>query len=128
MHSDELRKLNEGIEDPALYKIINELITRSDLHTAAIAAMHEPGVCSQLDNDMALLTHHVAPKKKYTVEDIVIEPYGSWHVIRCGDRWISQNWAKLWGTYGEASVFSSRHAEIVAAGLRATNNLPEEYK
>ena len=127
MHSDELRKLNEGIEDPALYKIINELITRSDLHTAAIAAMHEPGVCSQLDNDMALLTAHVAPKKKYTVEDIKrgISDV-DWHYIYCGEYGYSTSgWCKQ---RPDGSCFKKEVADVIYAGLRATNNLPEEYK
>lgn len=126
MHSDELRKLNEGIEDPALYKIIGELITRSDMQTAAIVAMHEPGVCSQLDNDMALLTHHVAPPKKYTVEDIVLlVDGGNLFHVRCGEyEWAPFGWRKEVGL----NSWMKKTAEAIAAGLRATNNLPEEYK
>jgi len=37
MHSDELKKLVLNLSNPTMSKILDELITRSDLHTAAIA-------------------------------------------------------------------------------------------
>lgn len=127
MHSDELRKLNEGIEDPALYKIINELITRSDLHTAAIVG----DTAKSFDEAIEAIRAHVAPKKKYTVEDInVVSRDDSHNMIRCGDMWISAGFWHGWtGKAACAGVFYNKQfAEIYAAGLRATNNLPEEYK
>jgi len=126
MHSDELRKLNESIEDPALYKIINELITRSDLQTDAIVAMDGP------DGDdvyakVKALTAHVAPKKKYTVEDIKRGIDASdWHYIYCGEYGYSTGgWCKQ---RPNGSYFMKEVADAIYAGLVATNNIPEEYR
>lgn len=123
MQSDKLRKLNDGIEDPALYKIIGELITRSDLHTAAIVG----DTAKSFDEAIEAIRAHVAPKKKYTVEDIKrgISDV-DWHYIYCGEYGYSTSgWCKQ---RPDGSCFKKEVADVIYAGLRATNSIPEEYR
>lgn len=129
MHSDELRKLNEGIEDPALYKIINELITRSDLQTDAIVALGDKSDY-RTDAIELLAAHTDPPKKKYTVDDIgrgIDDGIGcSRHFIYCGEYGYSVcGWKKQ---ARNGSLFWKEVADVIYAGLVATNNIPEEYR
>lgn len=124
MHSDELLRLfdewacYEG-KDP-IVMIIKELITRSDLQTAAIVALAGDDKIEAVEK----LVAHVAPKKKYTVEDIKRGISNvDWHYIYCGEYGYSTSgWCKQ---RPDGSCFKKEVADVIYAGLRATNNLPK---
>lgn len=66
----------------------------------------------------------VAPKKKYTVEDIKrgISDV-DWHYIYCGEYGYSTSgWCKQ---RPDGSCFKKEVADVIYAGLVATNNVPE---
>lgn len=127
MTSDELREMVKSWSDfgPAR-AVLNELITRLDLMQAAIVAMNESDL-DIADAEVKALVAHTAPKKKYTVEDIKRGIDASdWHYIYCGEYGYSTGgWCKQ---RPNGSYFMKEVADVIYAGLRATNNLPEEYK
>ena len=122
MHSDELRKMRDAYydEDSDGWKIIDELITRSDLQTAAIVALAGDDKIEAVEK----LVAHVAPPKKYTVEDIKRGISNvDWHYIYCGEYGYSTSgWCKQ---RPDGSCFKKEVADVIYAGLRATNNLPK---
>lgn len=129
MHSDELRKLNEGIEDPAIHKIIDELITRSDLHTAAIVAMNESDLDIADAEVKALFAHTASEKRPYTVDEIEAVRVGNGWSVKCRDVFIStglEGWTAI--TADIATFRTENVALMLASGLRETGNVPEEYK
>ena len=126
MTNDELMREVSMAASSHLRKVLEELIARSNLQTAAIVAMEGPEPAN-MHAKVAALTAHVAPKKKYTVEDIKrgISDV-DWHYIYCGEYGYSTSgWCKQ---RPDGSCFKKEVADVIYAGLRATNNLPEEYK
>lgn len=125
MHSDELLRLfdewacYEG-KDP-IVMIIKELITRSDLHTAAIVEL----ASSRSDSFRSVTTPaaHTAPKPTYTAADIkAIQRTPGWCVECDIYGWSGDSWLGL----GAAFAYRSQHdAEAIVAHLRATHNLPK---
>ena len=128
MTIDELREMVKSWSDfgPAR-AVLNELITRYDLMQAAIVAMNESDL-DIADAEVKALVAHTAPEKRpYTVEDIKRGISNvDWHYIYCGEYGYSTSgWCKQ---RPDGSCFKKEVADVIYAGLRATNNLPEEYK
>ena len=127
MHSDELLRLfdewacYEGKD--SIVMIVKELITRSDLQTAAIVAM-DGADGDDVTAKVNAIRAHVAPPKKYTVEDIKRGISNvDWHYIYCGEYGYSTSgWCKQ---RPDGSCFKKEVADVIYAGLRATNNLPK---
>jgi len=126
MTNEELMREVAMASSNHLRKVLEELITRSDLQAAAIVAMDGPDG-DDVSAKVKALTAHVAPKKKYTVEDIKrgIVATG-WHYIYCGGYgYSSSGWYKQ---RPDGSCFMKEVADVIYAGLVATGNIPEEYR
>lgn len=73
------------------------------------------------------LVAHAAPKPTYTTADIKAKQHrDGYYCVTCGRMWFRREGG--WGSYDteKTARFDSRAiAELVAAGLRATNNIPK---